>query len=201
MGMTEEIRQCCCLLGLEPGASPKAARQAYRRLMKTWHPDRYADDAMTHKLATEKTKAIDEAYHQLSAFLSGAYPQPRSRAGLSAGDEARTRAAKEAKAQEEAAGRTRRAAEARAREEAIRRAAQARAREQARLREEAHRRAEGQARQAQARLSALLYDDVVMALTGHETRTNRISLMGTIGRTFGFLRGWHSRSLGHAARG
>lgn len=157
--MTEEIRDCYRLLRLDLGATPRAARHAYRRLMKMWHPDRFANDAMTQKLATEKSKAINDAYQRLTAFLSGTCTESPSLAESVAAEEAGMRAAKEAKAQEEAVGRAKRAAEARAREETIRRAAEARAREQARLKEEVRRRAEEQARQAQARLKALSYDD------------------------------------------
>ncbi len=167
-----------------------AARQAYRSLAKIWHTDRLVDHFMAQKLAPQKSTAINEASRQPSAFPSGTDAETHSGARSGEAEEARKRAAKESKAQEEAAGRARRAAEARAREEEIRKAAEARARERACLREETHRRAEEQARRSQARLKTLLYDDVVIALTGHEIRTNRVILpLVAIGRSLGFVRG------------
>ncbi len=145
-------------------------------------------------------RAINDACHQVAALLSGTCTESRPGAVSGAAEEAGSRTAKEVKAQEETARRARGAAEARAREEAIRRAAEARACEQSRLRDEAYRRAQEQARHAQARLSALLYDDIVVALTRHETKASRV-LPAAIGRSLRLLRVWQSRLLGHAARG
>ncbi len=144
-------------------------------------------------------KVINDAYHQLSAFLSGTCTESHSGSESGTPEEARKRAVKETKAHEEAASRASRAAEARAREEAIRQAAEARVSEQARLREITHRRLEEQARQTQVRLRALLYDDIVMALTDQNTRTNHFtSLVVRFGKSFGFFRRWQFRLLGRA---
>lgn len=56
---------------LEPGASPERVKQAYRDLVKVWHPDRFAHDPRLHRKAQEKLKEINEAYEQLQAFQPG----------------------------------------------------------------------------------------------------------------------------------
>src|SRR5436309_11754920 len=42
--MTDEIAQCYQILELEPGTSSDAVKQAYRELVKIWHPDRFPED-------------------------------------------------------------------------------------------------------------------------------------------------------------
>ena len=53
------------ILGVEPGASPEEVRRAYRRLVKTWHPDLVHNDPCRKKAAEEMTKEINEAYGRL----------------------------------------------------------------------------------------------------------------------------------------
>ena len=47
--MTEEIAQFYRILELEPGASPEVVKQAYRELVKIWHPDRFPNDPKFQK--------------------------------------------------------------------------------------------------------------------------------------------------------
>ena len=50
-------------LALTPGASVFEAKQAYRRLAKTWHPDRFVYESDTRRReAEEKMKVINDAY-------------------------------------------------------------------------------------------------------------------------------------------
>ncbi|MFP5213366.1 MAG: DnaJ domain-containing protein [Acidobacteriota bacterium] len=54
-------------LGLAPGASPDAVKQAYRELAKQWHPDRFQQrTALELTRAEEKFKEITAAYQRLS---------------------------------------------------------------------------------------------------------------------------------------
>jgi hypothetical protein len=62
-------------LGLQPGASEKEVRRAYLRLVKQWHPDRFARDARAQFVAQEKVKAINEAYSFLRDYKPG-QPEP-----------------------------------------------------------------------------------------------------------------------------
>ena len=154
--LDEQILQCYRLLEVEPGASLDATRQAYRELLKVWHPDRFPNDLKIQQRANRKTAQINDAYAKINAFLSGASTQSQARAQASAHEEAIRRAREEAekRAREEAARQARAAAEARAREEAEKRARdeaarQARSAAEARANEacEQARRAEEQARE------------------------------------------------------
>lgn len=55
------------VLGLQPDCSWDELRKAYRRQSRQWHPDRYALPS-EHKFATERMKAINHAYAELSRF-------------------------------------------------------------------------------------------------------------------------------------
>lgn len=73
------------ILGLEPDAALEEARQAYRALVRTWHPDRFGDDPSLQLRAQERLKEINEAYHVVHEVISsreevkpGASPYPAS---------------------------------------------------------------------------------------------------------------------------
>ncbi len=53
------------LLNVTEAATLSELKSAYRNLMKDWHPDKFADDAMLLKDAEEKSKKIITAYHFL----------------------------------------------------------------------------------------------------------------------------------------
>jgi len=56
------------VLGLEPGAKPTEVKQAYRALVKKWHPDRHHSKPYEIRaLAEKKFREIDEAYRRISA--------------------------------------------------------------------------------------------------------------------------------------
>lgn len=54
-------------LGVVEGESDEEIREAYKRLIKKWHPDRFVQEgeAAIHR-AEEKTKAINKAYDLIS---------------------------------------------------------------------------------------------------------------------------------------
>jgi DnaJ-domain-containing protein 1 len=56
-------------LELEPGADLPTVRKAYRRLLKQYHPDKFAKDPDKYKAATEVTRNITAAHEGLSALL------------------------------------------------------------------------------------------------------------------------------------
>ncbi|HLC42841.1 MAG TPA: J domain-containing protein [Methylomirabilota bacterium] len=64
MAMSDDLERYYVALGLRPGASPDEIRQAYRNLVKVWHPDRFSDDRLRQN-AEEKLKEINEAYNRL----------------------------------------------------------------------------------------------------------------------------------------
>ena len=58
------------VLGLAPSATLMDARTAFRRLAKTWHPDRFAKDPLKATIAEEKMKQLNEAFHFLLPLLA-----------------------------------------------------------------------------------------------------------------------------------
>ncbi|MDZ7956564.1 MAG: J domain-containing protein [Aulosira sp. DedQUE10] len=66
------------VLGLKPGASPAQVKQAYRQLVKTWHPDRFWDQKQKQE-AEAKFKQINAAYNLIkSEQLATPVEQPSS---------------------------------------------------------------------------------------------------------------------------
>jgi curved DNA-binding protein CbpA len=55
------------ILGLKPGASQAAIKQAYRQLARNWHPDRFPDNPQLKQKAEEEFKKINEAYQRLKS--------------------------------------------------------------------------------------------------------------------------------------
>lgn len=53
------------LLGVTKDAELQELKTVYRSLMKTWHPDKFQDNADAKLEAEEKSKTIIEAYHFL----------------------------------------------------------------------------------------------------------------------------------------
>ena len=70
--MTSEINRCYQVLELEPGASPEQVKEAWRELVKVWHPDRFPNDAKLQRRAQERLKEINLAYEKLQEFLTSA---------------------------------------------------------------------------------------------------------------------------------
>ena len=58
-------------LELEPGADLPTVRKAYRRLLKQYHPDKFARDPEKYKAATEVARNITAAYEGLHGLLGG----------------------------------------------------------------------------------------------------------------------------------
>ncbi|MDY6786457.1 MAG: DnaJ domain-containing protein [Cyanobacteriota bacterium] len=59
------IADCYKTLGLKPGASSGEVKQAYRQLVKRWHPDNFPGKPRQQKKAEEKIKRINLAYERL----------------------------------------------------------------------------------------------------------------------------------------
>lgn len=62
------------ILGIKAGTSQSEVKQAYRKLAKLWHPDRFANDPALKQQAEEKLKAINEAYQYLKNYQPPAPP-------------------------------------------------------------------------------------------------------------------------------
>ena len=61
-----DINHAYEILGLTPGASQGQVKQAYRQLVKIWHPDRFFDPQQKQE-AEAKIKDINIAYNQLKS--------------------------------------------------------------------------------------------------------------------------------------
>jgi DnaJ domain len=55
------------VLALRPGATRVQIKEAYRDLVKVWHPDRFGSDARLRVKAEEKLQRINEAYRVLQS--------------------------------------------------------------------------------------------------------------------------------------
>ena len=60
-----EINRYYTILGLSPNAPLPEVKQAYRNLVKIWHPDRFSQEPQLKLQAEEKIKLINEAYQYL----------------------------------------------------------------------------------------------------------------------------------------
>lgn len=76
--MTEDYLRNYHILGIQPGASWKQLRQAYKKLVNAWHPDRFQQNVRQKKLAEEKTKEITQSYKELAEYYKrfGVLPLP-----------------------------------------------------------------------------------------------------------------------------
>ena len=68
------------VLGLKPGAALDEIKQAYRDMVKVWHPDRFTNEPRLGRIAEHKLKEINEAYEGLTSRPSGSgnqYAKPK----------------------------------------------------------------------------------------------------------------------------
>jgi hypothetical protein len=74
----DDISKSYQALGLKPGASPEEMKQAYRDMVKVWHPDRFGHDERLRVMAQDKLKEINGAYETLKshAFQESIAPEP-----------------------------------------------------------------------------------------------------------------------------
>lgn len=64
-GLVKDYRN----LELAPGADAAQVRQAYRKLLVKYHPDRHAANAGKQKIATEITAKLNESYNRIMQHL------------------------------------------------------------------------------------------------------------------------------------
>jgi DnaJ-domain-containing protein 1 len=67
----EELRGDFAELGVPFGASGAVCKEAYKKLLKTHHPDRHAGHAGNLKKATEKSARINAAYDRIETWRKG----------------------------------------------------------------------------------------------------------------------------------
>ena len=59
------------ILGVKRDASDEEIKNAYRALVRKYHPDNYADDNPLKELATEKMQEVNEAYDEIQRIRQG----------------------------------------------------------------------------------------------------------------------------------
>ncbi len=73
------IKECFQHLEISASATDSEIRQAYKRLVKSWHPDRFEADSSLKAYAEERLKIINAAYDQILRyrdFLDKVGPTP-----------------------------------------------------------------------------------------------------------------------------
>ena len=60
-GRMDDRQRYLSTLGLDPSATTGQVREAYRDLVKVWHPDRFEHDPRLRQKAQERLKEINEA--------------------------------------------------------------------------------------------------------------------------------------------
>lgn len=68
----QEISKCYQVLEIETDASFQAVKEAYRGLVKVWHPDRFQNDQKLQHKAQEKLKDINAAYQAILEYFETA---------------------------------------------------------------------------------------------------------------------------------
>jgi len=66
------------ILDLHTTATEQEVKQAYRELVKVWHPDRFMHDVKLQKRAEEKLKEINDAYQRIVEHLNNPYTRQQS---------------------------------------------------------------------------------------------------------------------------
>src|SRR5664279_5225340 len=59
---------CRRVLDVPADATPETIRQAYRDLVRVWHPDRFQTDERLRKVAGDHLREVNEAYEALKNY-------------------------------------------------------------------------------------------------------------------------------------
>ena len=68
-GYPEHIRRAYAALELPLGSDRNQVKDAYREMLRRYHPDRHHQDPNKLETANELTRKLREAYEQLNDFL------------------------------------------------------------------------------------------------------------------------------------
>ncbi len=61
----DAVTRAYATLGVRPGASARELKLQYKRLVRQWHPDRWARDPVNQAEAAQRMRAINDAYETL----------------------------------------------------------------------------------------------------------------------------------------
>lgn len=87
--MHDEFETWLKVLGLASGATRQAIAEAYRDLVKVWHPDRFGTDVRLRQKAQEKLKELNDAFEHLKDYRAPERPAS-ARSQSSGGSEVRS---------------------------------------------------------------------------------------------------------------
>lgn len=76
--MPDQYLNALRVLGLDAGATEQAIKDAYRDLVKVWHPDRFGSDARLRQKAQDKLKELNAAFEQLRGYKPGNVTESRA---------------------------------------------------------------------------------------------------------------------------
>ena len=77
MASVDAIARAYATIGVRPGASARELKRQYKKLVRQWHPDRYANDPAGQAEATVRMRLINDAY----ATLEQIAPRERNSTG------------------------------------------------------------------------------------------------------------------------
>jgi hypothetical protein len=66
----EQIDKYYKILRLNPGASEEEVREAHKRLLNVWRPDRFLDDPRLKENANERLREINIAFENLTSSMN-----------------------------------------------------------------------------------------------------------------------------------
>jgi hypothetical protein len=82
----EDLRHAYQVLGISHDASAHSIKQAYRRLIKRWHPDLASPGTIAHNESSQMTCLINEAYAKIAnaplRYRAAAYYQTKNASGI-----------------------------------------------------------------------------------------------------------------------
>jgi hypothetical protein len=73
----DPVAHAYATIGLRPSASAQELKQQYKQLVKTWHPDRWANDPVNQAEAAQKMRAVNAAYATLHRVQTTAAVAPK----------------------------------------------------------------------------------------------------------------------------
>jgi hypothetical protein len=76
VGYILSVDEALDILGLHRTATVPEIKEAYRDLVKVWHPDRFGNDSRLRRKAEERLKQINIAYQCLQGYASAPDPIP-----------------------------------------------------------------------------------------------------------------------------
>ncbi len=87
----DAVRNAYATLELSPGASAREVRRQFKKLVRRWHPDRFAKDPAGQAEAAGRMRAINAAYRLLQGARGAptAAPAPPAHATTVTGTESR----------------------------------------------------------------------------------------------------------------